>query len=235
MNKVLKVFCIGLLLVALSLAVFVPFGSNLSVSAEANIVVVGEGCVSVAPNVATINIAVETRKEDLNQAVSENKASTDGIFEILAQAGYSEDDIQTKNFSVYQRFDYSNGEKFLGYQVRSSFEVRTKDLDRLDDLIKNLTASGANCVEGITFSCDNEDELYKQAIKLALENAKVKASALSQENLEVEKITEEFCYMNSLYRDCYSFASGKEISKGTIKVSAKVIVEFSEEIENNQP
>ena len=41
--------------------------------------------------------------------------------------------------------------------------------------------------------------------------------------------------MNSLYRDCYSFASGKEISKGTIKVSAKVIVEFSEEIENNQP
>lgn len=235
MNKVLKVFCIGLLLVALSLAVFVPFGSNLSVSAEANIVVVGEGCVSVAPNVATINIAVETRKEDLNQAVSENKASTDGIFEILAQAGYSEDDIQTKNFSVYQRFDYSNGEKFLGYQVRSSFEVRTKDLDGLDDLIKNLTASGANCVEGITFSCDNEDELYKQAIKLALENAKVKASALSQENLEVEKITEEFCYMNSLYRDCYFFASGKEISKGTIKVSAKVIVEFSEEIENNQP
>ncbi len=232
MNKSLKVFCMVVLLVALSLSVSLPFRNSFSVSAEANIVVVGEGVVDVAPNVATISIAVETRKGDLNQAVSENKANTDSIFEILAQAGYSEDDIQTKNFSVYQRFDYSNGEKFLGYQVRSSFEVRTKDLNGLDDLIKKLTSSGANCVEGITFSCDNEDELYKQAIKLALENAKVKASALSSAALEIERITEEFCYINSLYKDCYSFSSGNEISKGTIKVSAKVVVEFSEEDEN---
>ena len=220
-----------LLLLGLVLtSIFLPTKIS-SVSAEASVIVVGEGYVTVAPNTATINIAVETRKEDLKEAISENKTNMDNIYSILAKAGFGEGDIQTKNFSVYQRFDYSNGEQFLGFNVRSSFEVVTKDLDGLDDLISSLTENGVNCVEGVTFSCDNHNELYQQAIGLALENAKSKAGALSKVELEIEKITEEYCYMNSLYKDLYSFAAaGSDISKGTIKVSAKVVVEFKEKV-----
>ena len=53
-----------LLLLGLVLtSIFLPTKIS-SVSAEASVIVVGEGYVTVAPNTATINIAVETRKED---------------------------------------------------------------------------------------------------------------------------------------------------------------------------
>ena len=228
MKNSIKILGVVSLLLILVFAVYIPSNNIDYVSAQADIVVVGEGSVTATPNMATINMSLETRNEDLNLAVQENKEKTDNILSVLTSLGFKNEDIKTKNFSVYQRFDYGNKEEFLGYQVRTSFQVETKDLNGLRTLIDQLTQSGANYIEGITFSCDNENELYQEAIKLALDNAKIKAGALSNASLEIKKITEEYCYVNNLYRDCYSYvANQKDISNGTIKVMAKVIVEFT--------
>lgn len=228
--KNFKLFSLGFLTIALACTVFFTQPKIDQVLAETKIVVVGEGSVSATPNVATIRIGVETRKEILNEAVEENNKNLTILNQMLLQEGFSEEDVQTKSYYVYEKFDYSEGEKLIGYQVSSTLEVKTKDLDNLSALITKLTQNGANRVEGITFSCDSEQELYEQAIQIALKNAKVKASALFPGELSVSKITEEYCYVNTLYRDFYSSeVSGKEISKGTVKVSAKVVVEFEAE------
>ena len=229
MKKNFLCFSLCFILIMAIFSIFTINKKNIVVNAETNIIVVGEGTITATPNIATINIAVETRNEDLNLAISENNEKTNNIFSTLKQADFTEDDIKAKNFNVYQRFDYSNGEKFIGYSVRSCFEVISRDIEGLNELINSLADNGVNCVEGIIFGCDNKEELYEKAIKIALENAKIKANALSSGLLEIKKITEEYCFMNSLYKDCNSLvAASADISKGTINVSAKVIVQFEE-------
>lgn len=195
-------------------------------AAENRITVIGTGEVKMTPDTAIVSLGVETLDESLSAAQQENSEKINAVVSTLKSVGILEEDIKTKNFYIYQRYDYTNGEKFVGYQVSNYIDFKTKDIDGVGALISQLTENGANRFCGINFTIEDKDSVYKQALLDAFENAQDKASALTDRQMTSSEVVEENCYSYSTKEYC--LASGNEggVFKGEICVKASVKVTF---------
>ena len=136
-----------------------------------------------------------------------------------------DENIKTRNFYVYQRYDYSQGEKLLGYQVNNYLDFKTKDVDNVGNIVSSLMENGANRFTGISFTIDNYEEGYRSALNLALENATKKAQALTEKPIISSEIVEEgnYCFTS---RELCSVNMDSSIMKGEICIKASVRVQF---------
>ena len=218
----MKKLCAVLLVLALALVPILTASTN--AFADSKIVVTGEGEICLIPDTAIVSVGVESLNESLIAAQTENSSSMNALVGVLKELGVLEENIKTKGYNVYQRYDYTQGEKLIGYQVSNYLEFKTKDVDNVGSIISKLMENGANRFSGVTFTLENSEEAYKQALSKALENAKNKASALYGGELEIKKIIEE---KNTSYylRDSYGYANSisetTKFMKGEIKVSAE--------------
>ena len=226
----MKKLCAVLLVLALAILPILTASTN--AFADSKIIVTGEGEICLIPDTAIVSVGVESLNESLIAAQTENSSSMNALVGVLKELGVLEENIKTKGYNVYQRYDYTQGEKLIGYQVSNYLEFKTKNVDNVGSIISKLMESGANSFSGITFTLENSEEAYKQALSKALENAKNKASALYGGELEIKKIIEE---KNTSYylRDSYGYANSisetTKFMKGEIKVSACIKVEFEYE------
>lgn len=192
-----------------------------------SVLVYGGGTVTAVPDVAYVDLGIESLNSDLQAAVEENDQIIVKVIDYLKQKGISEDDIKTKYYSIYQKHDYSASERFLGYQVSSTIEFKTKDLQNLGEQIKELTSLGANRLGGISFDCEDISSYYQQALKLAVEDAQKKANALSSSPLNIIRIVEENVYTCMPYRlSETSLTNSSSIIKGSMQIQAKIKVIF---------
>ena len=191
------------------------------------VMVLGGGKVTAQPDVAFVEIGVESLNSDLQTALDENNQIISSLIDYLTEQGVSQDDIRTKYYSIYQKHDYSASERFLGYQVSSTLEFKCTDINNLGNHIKQLTSLGANRLGGISFDCLNTSSYYQQALKLAIEDAKSKAEALCDKPLSLVKIIEESVYTSLPYRMLEtSLSNASTILKGSMTVEAKIKVVF---------
>jgi len=199
-------------------------------TSQTKIIVTGSGSITVIPDLAVVNVGVESLNLDINTAVEENNNSVGKIIEYLKSNGVLEENITTKNYSVYQRYNYTEETKFIGYQVENSLEFKTTDLENLGNVITDLTDLGANRLGGITFTCSNPEKHYNDALKLALENAKTKAKILNENaELNVCKIVEKSVGYCDIYRDsAFVLARAKKetVMQGNMQIEAKIEVTF---------
>lgn len=236
----MKKFLVSMLCVMVAVAgvvggAFMTKPTYVSMAAESEakevqkITVSGSGEVRLTPDLAIISLGVETLNESLELAQKENSDSVNSVISALKEMGVSEENIKTKNFYVYQRYDYSKGENFLGYQVSNYIDFKTKDIDNVGSIITKLLDSGANRFQGISFTLENEEEAYNMALERALENAKSKASAITNLPYSSFEVCED-CGYNCYAREVYSLSSfSKEstsIMKGEICVKASIRVTF---------
>lgn len=193
----------------------------------AKIVVYGGGKVTIKPDIAYVTVGVESKNSDLQIAIKDNNDIVLAIIEHLNSKNITENDIKTKYYSVYQSHNYSTSEKFQEYHVINTIEYKTTNLDDLGETISQLTKIGANRVEDIQFDCSNISDCYKEALKLALEDAKSKASGFTDKDLSIEKIAEECIYTSMPYRSVEMFSQNSNtINSGNIEVEAKIVVVF---------
>ncbi len=227
-----KGFNLAICFLLLLLSIFCinkPIGKVQADTNTKEIIVFGSAVVNATPDVAVVNVGIENLNTNINVAVEENNETMSKIIEYLKSIGIPEENIQTKNYSVYQRYNYNDGEKFLGYQVDNSLEFKTTDLQNLSSVLTKLTDLGANRLGGITFTCSDLENYYNKALKLALENAKSKMESLTDENLSVCKIEEKSLYSNEIYRDSafvLARANKESIVKGSLQIEAKIEVKF---------
>lgn len=226
----IAVVCLMLVVVG---AVGVTMSSSVDAVASAEsvskITVNGVGEIKLAPDMAVISLGVETLNESLAAAQKENSEGITNLIDAIKGFGVKEEDIKTKNFYVYQRYDYSQGEKFLGYQVSNYIDFKTKDVDNVSSIVNKLLESGANKFSGISFTIEDYESAYKLALEKALENAKSKASAIADREISTFEVCEESSY-SIITRDSYSLSSlnseASTMMKGEITVRANIRVIF---------
>lgn len=122
------------------------------------------------------------------------KKSTDKInkaIEYLKSNQIDEKDIKTENYSIYPK--YSNvvpcytfncppvEQKIIGYIVSQSVRVKIRNTEDPGKYLSELTNFEINNISGITFTIDDEDALYDQARKDAINKTKIKAEILAKE------------------------------------------------------
>lgn len=147
------------------------------------ITVVGEGKVSISPDIARAQIGVEVMMPSVKAASDANKELLDAVLAALIDQGIAEEDIQTSGFSVYaERFgpegplpaDQTN------YRVSNNVAVVVRDLAKLGDVLDAAIEAGANNIYGVEFSLDDPSVVESEARQSAVEDARAKAEELAE-------------------------------------------------------
>lgn len=184
---------LGIVAIVLTALVMAMPGSRSPVAAQGtvatpglqpphSITVVGEGRVTVTPDIATVTVGVETMQSSLSEAQAEATSKMDAIIQAARDAGVAEDDIVTTNYSVHviQEYDPNgNPTGITGYRVSNQVELTVRNIDDLGALLESVVAAGANTIYGISFSTDDPTEAASQARRQAVENAREKADELA--------------------------------------------------------
>lgn len=166
---------------ALSWLLTVPvFGQAPAVPAnqEPVIVTTGEGRVKLAPDRVWVSIAAESRAKSPREAQRANAEAMKAVLDKLKALGLPPEAIRTSGYDLQPQYDYVNGRQVLrDYVARNSVEVRIDDINRAGDVLDASVGSGATSVSGVRFDLKDRDAAERQALRLAVEDARARANA----------------------------------------------------------
>lgn len=144
--------------------------------------VTGSGTVSVSPDIAYVTLGVITENKDAKAAQQENAKAMENVVALIKGAGIKGDDIKTVSYNMYPKYDYNKetgASGIIGYQVSNSVRVTVRDIDKAGSIMDMAADSGANMTSNISFGLSDSSKSYNEALKKALEAAKVKAETMA--------------------------------------------------------
>lgn len=171
------VFFFLLLFVYTKLAGPIPFSvTSVTTTKTDTFTVTGEGKAVVRPDIAVVNVGVQTNGSSVKQVQDELNRKSNSISEAVKRVGVKDADIQTSNYSIYPQYDYQSGtQRIIGYQASSNVTIKVRDIDRANEVIDGATAAGANQVGGISFDVDDKSKAQNEAREKAVADVKRKA------------------------------------------------------------
>jgi len=156
----------------------------------------GHGEVRATPDLADVTSGVVTQGATAAEALAANSKAMTDLFAALKESGIEDRDVQTSNFSVQPRYDFSNNQapKMVGYDVSNNVTVTLRKVDTLGTLLDRMVQSGSNQISGISFDVSKPEDAMDEARKLATEDAtrkaKVYAKAMGIELGNVMQVSE---------------------------------------------
>ena len=227
MKKLLVLLtCVALLALCAGPALAEGEGTKLSVS--------GNGTVLVESDLAIVTVGVREASADVLVAQATVNEKIAAIKQALLDAGGQETEINTDSINIYANYDYSdNTEVIVGYTANNSLSVRTTDIDNVGALIDAAFAAGANTLDNVQFTVQDDSEAREQALTKAVEDARRKADVLAaaagMQVTAIENIAESGVYTYDSMRNFAQMdaAATEESGAGTLVQAALVSVDAS--------
>jgi len=97
--------------------------------------------------------------------------------------GVAESDIKTTGYTVSPDYDYrANPQRITGYRISTTYAVKIKDFDKINDAVVIATNNGANVIGNISFEVNDEtkNKVLTEAREEAVNKAKDKAQSLAK-------------------------------------------------------
>jgi uncharacterized protein len=136
--------------------------------------VFGSAVVRVAPDTASIVVAVSRIEQKPEAAFAKAREGAQGVTAYLHKAGVK--DFGSSRVTLSQEFRYTNGEnRFVGYQAKIEFNVVLREMDKVEAVLSGLIAAGANTLTAVTFQTTRLKELRADARRRAVVAAREKA------------------------------------------------------------
>jgi uncharacterized protein YggE len=146
--------------------------------AEPVVVASGQGVVFAVPDRAWITISAESRAPSPREAQRLNAEAMRPVQDKLRAAGIPAEAIRTTAYDVQYEWDFVNNKRVgRGYVARNSIEVRIDAIDRVGELLEIAASSGATALGGIRFDLKDQAKLEREALRLAVLDARAKADA----------------------------------------------------------
>lgn len=140
----------------------------------------GTGRTVAAPDVAEMYFGVTARATDAGAALEQASTAAEKIVSAVKSAGVAAEDVQTANVSVYPLQDSRGDEVVItGYQASIQVRAKVRDIEKLGAVISAANEAGANEISGPSFMLADDSDARKEAIKLAVEDAKKRAEAMA--------------------------------------------------------
>jgi uncharacterized protein YggE len=134
--------------------------------------------VQAVPDRAWITVTAESRASTPREAQQKNAQAMKPVQDRLRAAGVPDDAIKTTAYDLQPDWDYSNNRRTLrGYVARNSIEVRIDGVDRVGELLDLVVNAGATSVENIRFDVKDRERLERDALRLAVGDARARATA----------------------------------------------------------
>ena len=150
-------------------------------SERRTISVTGQGKATASPDVAILELGVESIGETVQEARAQSAEATIGLIEALTDAGVAEDDIGTRSIRINPRMNYET-QTVTGYEVSNRLVVKIRDLELVGAAIDGAAAAAGDStrLRGIDFSVEDTSPLEEEARGAAVENATDKAGQLAE-------------------------------------------------------
>ncbi len=178
----------GSLLSALSLAVLSAVqparADEKSAESRRTITVSGQGEVSTTPDLAILNLAVETTAAKAADAVGENATRSGKVTAALKGMLGKDDKVTTTRYALEPRYEPGKrGEpvepQIIGYVARNEVQVETHKVDGVGAMIDAAIGAGANRVSSLQFTLSNRNEQLRAALAKAGAEARAQAEAVA--------------------------------------------------------
>ena len=227
-----KMFAMLLCLAILAL------GTGAALAEGTKLTVSGSGTVLVESDLAIVSVGVQETAKDVLDAQSTVNGKIAAIKQALLDAGAQESEINTDSIYIYANYDYTEGvDVIVGYTASNSLSVRTTDIDGVGALIDAAFAAGANTLDNVQFTVQDDTQAREQALTKAVEDARRKADVLAaaagMQIASIESIAETGVYTYDSMRN-YAVADAimaEESSAGTLVQAALVSVDASVSME----
>ncbi len=152
------------------------------------VTVSGQGEVSAAPDRARLHMAVDLTDPDLKAAQAKANGVVRAYLTQLRALGVKDEDLSAAGLSIHSEYDFSSGSagvssggrKFLGYHITRDIEVLVRDLDKVGDCLQRATEAGINNVSDPQLESSRAEELQRQALAKAAQDAQAKARLLAE-------------------------------------------------------
>ena len=163
----------------LFLVLAVPvYGQQPTTPAEPVVVTSGEGIVQAVPDRAWITISAESRASSARDAQRRNTEAMAPVLSKLKSSGITPEAIRTIAYDLQYEWDFVNGKRVgRGYVARNTIEVRVDNIDRVGEYLETAVSSGATSLGGIRFDLKDRARLERDALRLAVADARAKAEA----------------------------------------------------------
>ncbi len=147
--------------------------------------VTGIGRVNIKPEKASLvvtrsdlssvpAVAIQKGGEALDQMITDAKMIVGEDAEVLKSV-YSVTQVGIPQVNSSGQVASSKG-----YQVANGFQITFSKTEAVSDLIQKMYEDGAASVSNINFISQNEDEVNRQAIKLAIEDARKEGQKMTR-------------------------------------------------------
>ena len=155
-------------------------------SSQAGIWVTGQGSITLEPDLAQLNIGVETFAQTVAQARGDAATAMDAIVNVLRDLDIEDKDIQTRSFNISPQYEFTevlqggvrtHKQVLVGYRVSNSAAIKIRDLDAVGPIIDDVAAAGGDAtrINGINFTVEDpkpfEDQLRRDAVTDAIAKA----------------------------------------------------------------
>ena len=168
------------------LVCIVVFGLGLYCNAEEfrknTIHVNGKGEITSEPDVSYINLTVETSSKIASEAVKINAEKSENVINQIKKIISGKDKIKTTSYRLYPVYEYNNSTKkqyLKEYRAVNEVLVETYNLKIIGKLIDSTSTLGVNRINGPRFGISNSDDIKKQALALAVKDAKMTADVVA--------------------------------------------------------
>jgi uncharacterized protein YggE len=142
------------------------------------VVTSGEGVVQAVPDRAWVTLTAESRAGNPREAQRRNAEAMKPVVDKLRAAGLSADAIRTTGYDLQQEWDFVNNQRVSrGYVARNTIDIRIDAIDRVGELLEIAVGSGATSVGGVRFDLKDRAKLEREALRLAVEDARARADA----------------------------------------------------------
>ena len=178
----------------------------------------GTGSAYVVPDVAKISIGVTTEGETSGDVVTENAEKMDAVMAVLENLEIEKKDIKTTGYYLNPKYNWSerDGSYQDGYELRQTLEVKLADFEKVNQVLSQSTAVGANVVGSVSFEVDDLEAVKAEAREEAIQVAKNKADQIAEiSGLDLGKLLNYYEYSNNYY-DYGKGGGGMAISESSV-------------------
>ena len=155
-----------------------------------------DGEVSVAPDIAVIQMGVTTSGRSAAYALKDNREKMLQVIAVLKGLDVQARDIQTTGISLNPQYVYEQNlpPRLTGYQASNSVTVTVRDIANAGPVMDAVTVSNANQINGISFDISDrqkaEDEARRAAVRALQAKAALYADATGLHIQRLESLSE---------------------------------------------
>ena len=208
------------------------------------ITVTSQEKIKAEPDIAEITYSVYSQAADASTCQSENQTDLDAVLALLKEKGIADTSVQTSGLGLNPIYDWDNGKKITGYEMTTEVVVSDVAIEDAGAIISDSVNAGINSIDSVQYQCSNFDEIYQEALKKAIESARVKAEAMAEAggcklgtmtNVREYSSGQQARYYDTSYSSGMAMketamedaGAGRNLMPGQVDVEAEVSATFS--------